>query len=168
MPTPNQYILNLPQDDPTEIFKQMGERVASVYRRFTFEIRSADLLEQGRADASLVQNYETARLFLMTVDRAIAQMPWGVAGEFMYSVVERANANPGSSGRAEYQALLFESKLSPLAPVTPDLVRQTAQASGALEKIDMNRGAANFRQFYQRGRDGRMRCEAIIYGTSSN
>ncbi len=106
----------------TEVSERMGKHLGDVFLDFLFNFQKADLVEVIDAGSySPITPYDAARFFLLTLDRAISRLPWGVLTQFMTSSLAVATQEISLGERPNVQALFFENRDSFLAARTPEL-----------------------------------------------
>src|SRR5258708_6971423 len=91
--------------------------------------------------------YDTVRLFLITVDKAITKLPWGRSLRFLVSSLEMATTDMALGQLPGLQNYLFTSKASLVRPQTPELALQIATNTEAFKEWpeeQRNRLASHF------------------------
>lgn len=123
---------SLTDAEPKEAFIKASQELIRLYLNFGIRLFEDDLKEMAK-DSGYGQlnltDYDRVRLFMMCLDKALTQLPWGRMTKFTLQTVD-ASVNDLSWGmRPAIQHLYFKSTYSPLSTLTPELVVDMANAS---------------------------------------
>lgn len=138
--SPREWILGLNGDEPKELFKTVAVELVNEYWRFSAKLYDLDL-EEMRNSKSFAQmsSYDHARLYLLSLDRALTRLPWGRLTEFLVQVMDLAGQDLSLSQRTPFQDFLFRSQYSPVNTVTPDSVLALIRSTTAFKNMPENR-----------------------------
>lgn len=123
------WLSKLKPPDPL-IIEEAVKQVGTFYLDFLARLYDGGLLENERpGEYATITTYDAARLFLMTLDRAIARLSWAKTESFVTRSLLQA-ANDLSLGELPgFQNYVFRSPDSILVPRTIDLPLQIASSS---------------------------------------
>ena len=129
LPDSQAWVSHLQPADP-EVLEEAVKQVGTFYLEFLTRLYDAGLLENERpTEYASMTTYDAARLFLMTLDRALARLPWAKVEGFVAQSLLKA-ANDLSLGELPgFQDYVFKSPHSILVPRTIDLPLQIASSS---------------------------------------
>lgn len=117
--------------DPRRTFRDVGANLITIYRQFAEEIRHKEVLENrmGGPERPVLLEYDMARLFLMSLDKALTQVPWGRYTRFMAELVDTAAKDLSFGMSPAMQHFLFKSIFSPFGTVLPESIIEVARTS---------------------------------------
>ena len=102
----------------------------------------------GRSDVPLTA-YDTARLFLFALDRAISRLPWGSLARLSLDILTLASSDLELGQKPEFHGFLFKNVVSPFRTTTIDFLSQRVVGSHAYRELSLelkNRSQSSFAQ----------------------
>ncbi len=137
LPTPDEWLKEMNSVDPIQPARAMGAFQANLFLDFYEDLFRAGLTEttspQNFADLT---TYDAARLFLLSLDKAITKLPWGRIESFLLRGLEIATRDMSLGQLQGVQHYLFTSKLSLVRPTSHELLLQMAANSEAFRSWD--------------------------------
>lgn len=140
---PKDWILNMPEEEPKDAFKQLTEELIETYWRFQASLYDHDLEEMQRSQDYVPMGiYDRARLFLLCMDRAITRLPWSHVTQYVVQAMDLASSDLTLSQRTAFQDFLFKSRISPFHTVTVDSVVGLAESMPLVKNFPHDKSLA--------------------------
>ncbi|HMN68934.1 MAG TPA: hypothetical protein PKC28_10385, partial [Bdellovibrionales bacterium] len=134
---PVAWVNSLSDKSPKEAYRDAAQAILEEYFRFSAGLYDLSLAEmRNRQGIASMQTYDEVRLFLMCVDSAVTQMPWGYLTEFILKALNLATTDLAVGQKTSLQHFLFKSQFSPLATVTPESIIANARSISVMKDVN--------------------------------
>lgn len=156
LPTVEEWIKGLSNKDPQDASERAGEKLLKIYEAFSTSMYGPDLYESLRpGEFPSPTTYETFRLFMVAIDKAITRLPWDRTTNFLTRTLETAAQDMNLAQRSGIQHYLFSSEFSLLHSTTKDLIIQSAFSTEAYRQWTPEQKDSNERAFLSN-------CEKLV------
>lgn len=137
LPSAEDWLNSIEEQDPNLEMRQFGDELLSVYRRFSQRLFESRLLEMTETEN--YQNptvYDSFRLFLQVMDKALTQLPWVKSQKFILDGMLRATGDLNFGQLPGVQHYFFKSRISATRPAPKNFTFQVAQSSADYKEWD--------------------------------
>lgn len=149
------WLRQLPDEDPQSGMREFGDQLLQKFWDFHSRLVDPSLHEARQGEAYVEPTtYESFRLFLLALDRALLRLPWVKAEKFLLKGMTRAVGDLEFGQLSGVQNYFFQSRISALRPPSRSFIVQLARSSTSDSGWTPEEGNARDARF--KSRCGRM------------